>query len=137
MEFKEKQAIYLQIADYVCDHILNGHWQAGARVLSVRELAVKLEVNPNTVMRTYDTLLKQNILLNKRGIGFFVDNEAVDRIIHFRKHRFMNEELPLFMKNIHLLRIGMDEIMKEYDQYVNNQQNNKTFKNKENEENNK
>jgi len=137
MEFKEKQAIYLQIADYVCDHILSGQWKAGTRVLSVRELAVKLEVNPNTVMRTYDTLLKQNILLNKRGIGFFVDNEAVDRIIYFRKHRFMNEELPLFMKNIHLLRIGMDEIMKEYDQYVNNQQNNKTFKNKENEENNK
>jgi GntR family transcriptional regulator len=136
MEFKEKQAIYLQIADYVCDHILSGQWKAGERLLSVRELAVKLEVNPNTVMRTYDALLKQNILLNKRGIGFFVDNEAVNRIIQFRKQRFMHEELPLFIKNIHLLQIGWDEIEIKYNEYIENQQNRFTLNIENNEENN-
>lgn len=136
MEFKEKQAIYLQIADYVCDHILSGQWKAGERLLSVRELAVKLEVNPNTVMRTYDALLKQNILLNKRGIGFFVDNEAVNRIIQFRKQRFMHEELPLFIKNIHLLQIGWDEIEIKYNEYIENQQNRFTLNTEKNEENN-
>ncbi|MDD3280973.1 MAG: GntR family transcriptional regulator [Bacteroidales bacterium] len=117
MEFKEKQAIYLQIADYVCDHILNGHWQSGIRVLSVRELAVKLEVNPNTVMRAYDTLLKQQILLNKRGIGFFVDQNASVRILTFRKQRFLEEELPHIIKNMHLLGIKINEIEEKYNEF--------------------
>ena len=121
MEFKEKQAIYLQIADYVCERILTGSWKMSERILSVRELAVQLEVNPNTVMRTYDLLLKQNILNNKRGIGFFVDNEAVNRIKEFRKQRFMEEELPLFLKNILLLNIDFTIIEQQYNEYKHNQ----------------
>ena len=121
MEFKEKQAIYLQIADYVCERILTGSWKMSERILSVRELAVQLEVNPNTVMRTYDLLLKQNILNNKRGIGFFVDNEAVNRIKEFRKQRFMEEELPLFLKNILLLDISFAIIEQQYNEYKHNQ----------------
>ena len=56
MDFKETQAIYLQIVDLVCDNIMTGKWKAGERVPSVRELGVQLEVNPNTVMRAYDCL---------------------------------------------------------------------------------
>ncbi|HEV3326742.1 MAG TPA: GntR family transcriptional regulator, partial [Puia sp.] len=71
MQFRESQAIYLQIADYVCERILLKEWPPGDRVPSVRELAVLLEVNPNTVMRTYEFLQQQAILFNQRGIGFF------------------------------------------------------------------
>ena len=56
MEFKDKQSIYLQIADYVCEQIVLGQWPPGERIPSVRDLASTLEVNPNTVMRTYDFL---------------------------------------------------------------------------------
>ncbi|HRN58369.1 MAG TPA: GntR family transcriptional regulator, partial [Agriterribacter sp.] len=52
MQFKDSQSIYLQIADYVCEKILLGEWKAEQRIPSVRELAVQLEVNPNTVMHT-------------------------------------------------------------------------------------
>ena len=47
MDFKETQAIYLQIVDLVCDHIVTGKWKAQERIPSVRELGVQLEVNPN------------------------------------------------------------------------------------------
>jgi DNA-binding transcriptional regulator YhcF (GntR family) len=57
MQFKESQAIYLQIADYVCEQVLLKEWKTDERIPSVRELAVQLEVNPNTVMRTFDFLL--------------------------------------------------------------------------------
>ena len=57
MDFKETQAIYLQIVDLVCDHIVTGKWKAQERIPSVRELGVQLDVNPNTVMRAYDYLL--------------------------------------------------------------------------------
>jgi DNA-binding transcriptional regulator YhcF (GntR family) len=54
MEFRENQAIYLQIAELICERILLKQWASEDKVPSVRELAVQLEVNPNTVMRTYD-----------------------------------------------------------------------------------
>lgn len=121
MEFKERQAIYLQIADYVCDHILMGKWKSTERLLSVRELAVKLEVNPNTVMRAYDMLLKKNIVVNKRGIGFFVEEEAVDKIVSLRKQQFLEEDLPALLKNMYLLGIDIEEIKKQYNEFQSNQ----------------
>lgn len=72
MQFKDSQSIYLQIADYVCEKILLREWKAEERIPSVRELAVQLEVNPNTVMRTFDFLQQQEIIYNQRGIGYFV-----------------------------------------------------------------
>ena len=57
------QAIYLQIADYVCEKVLLKEWLAEDKIPSVRELAVQLEVNPNTVARTYEFLKQQADLL--------------------------------------------------------------------------
>ncbi len=115
MEFKDKQAIYLQIADYVCDHILTGKWQAGEKILSIRELAVKLEVNPNTVMRTYEYLQLRDIIFNKRGIGYFAGESAQEKIRELRRQKFFDQELPDFFKNIRMLGIDFSEIKERYD----------------------
>ena len=71
MNFKESKAIYLQIADRICDEILLGQFAEEERIPSVREYATIVEVNANTVMRSFDYLQSQNIIYNKRGIGFF------------------------------------------------------------------
>ncbi|MDL2227448.1 GntR family transcriptional regulator [Odoribacter sp. OttesenSCG-928-L07] len=116
MEFKEKQAIYLQIADYICDNILNGKYPAEEKILSVRDIAVKLEVNPNTAMRAYDILQQQDIISNKRGIGFFVTQEAKDIIIKVRKKRFFETQLPEFFNTLKLLKIDINEIIEKYEE---------------------
>ncbi|MDR1407819.1 MAG: GntR family transcriptional regulator [Tannerella sp.] len=121
MEFKEKQAIYLQIAEYVCDHILSGKWPAGEKIASIRELAVKLEVNPNTVMRTYDYLQQQGIIFNKRGIGYFAGENAPATIREWRKQQFFATELSAFFRTIRMLEISPDEIMEYYKQFDNKQ----------------
>ena len=72
MNFKESKAIYLQIADRICDEILLGQYPEEERIPSVREYAAIVEVNANTVMRSFDYLQVQNIIYNKRGIGYFV-----------------------------------------------------------------
>ena len=72
MEFKEKKSIYVQIADHICENIVKGIWKEGDRIASVREFAVDIEVNPNTVMRAYSYLQDEGIIYNKRGIGYFV-----------------------------------------------------------------
>ena len=53
MNFKESRAIYLQIADRICDDILLGQYEEEGRIPSVREYASIVEVNANTVMRSY------------------------------------------------------------------------------------
>ena len=53
MKFKESKSIYLQIADRINDEILQGQYAEEGRIPSVREYAATVEVNANTVVRTY------------------------------------------------------------------------------------
>ncbi|GAB3889555.1 GntR family transcriptional regulator [Spirosoma agri] len=118
MDFRDKQAIYLQIADYVCEKILLGQWPPGDRIPSVRDLGVELEVNPNTVVRTYDFLQQKSIIFNKRGIGYFAADDANDRIIAHRREQFLETELPVFFRTMYLLNIDLKEIEQRYDSFV-------------------
>lgn len=118
MEFREKQAIYLQIAEYVCEQILLQKWIIGDKILSIRDLAIALEVNPNTVMRTYDFLQQQGIIVNKRGIGFFVADDSETKILTFRQQQFMDNELPVFFRNMYLLNIDFDRLKRQYEQFI-------------------
>lgn len=118
MQFRESQAIYLQIADYVCERILLKEWPPGDRVPSVRELAVLLEVNPNTVMRTYEFLQQQAILFNQRGIGFFAALDAVEQAARYRKDLFLEKDLPQLFRNLYLLGMELEELKPRYRQFV-------------------
>jgi GntR family transcriptional regulator len=117
MNFKDKEAIYLQIADYVSEHITLGKWQPGEKIPSVRDLATLLQVNPNTVMRTYEHLQQLEVVFNKRGLGLFVADDAISRIQTIRKERFMQQELPDFFNSLYLLDIKPDEILKHYEDF--------------------
>lgn len=88
MNFKESKAIYLQIADRICDEVLLGQYQEEERIPSVREYAAVVEVNANTVMRSYDYLQTQGVIYNKRGIGYFVSVGARKLILSLRKEYF-------------------------------------------------
>jgi len=123
MEFKETQAIYLQIGDYVCEQILLGRWKEGDRIPSVRELGVALEVNPNTAVRTYDFLQNREIIFNKRGVGYFVSVDAAQKIIHYRKKLFLEQDLPVVFKNMALLGMTLEELEIKYHQYQKNHEN--------------
>ncbi len=110
MEFSNKQPIYLQIADYVCEQILQQTWPPGERIPSVRDLGSSLEVNPNTAMRAFDYLQQQGILFNKRGMGYYAADDAPDRVRAMRSARFLDVELPDVFRTMTLLGINMADI---------------------------
>ncbi len=116
MEFNAKQAIYLQIADMLCEKILLNILKQEERIPSVRELAVQLEVNPNTVMHTYDFLQGLSIIINKRGIGYFVADDGIVKATEFRKTEFIQNELPQIFKTAVLLNISFDELKTQFEQ---------------------
>lgn len=117
MQFRDSIAIYLQIADYVCERILLKQWRADERIPAVRELAVQLEVNPNTVMRTYEFLQGQNIIYNQRGIGYFVGPDATTNAMRYRKTEFIEKELPTIFRNIYMLGMDIEELKPRYESY--------------------
>ena len=121
MEFGNDKAIYLQITDYFCENILLQKWKVGDRIPSVREIAVNIEVNPNTVMRTFTYLQDKGIIYNKRGIGYYVADDGFEKTKALRKEDFVNTELPRFFKAMSLLNFSMEDVTTSYRQYVNHQ----------------
>lgn len=117
MEFGENSAIYLQIADQLCENILLKKWNPGDRIPSVRELAVSIEVNPNTVMRTFNYLQEKGIIYNKRGIGYFVSDDGYEKTMELRKADFISKELPRVFKAMHLLNMTMHDVNEYHKQY--------------------
>ena len=96
MNFNADKPIYLQIADRLCD-----------RIPSVREYGAEIDINPNTVIRSYDKLLSEEIFYNKRGIGYFVAPDAREKVLATQRETFLREELPLIRRRMQLL--GLDE----------------------------
>ena len=110
MTFTNDKAIYIQMADRLCDEILAGTYKDDDRIPSVREYAVMLEVNANTVVKAYDELSRANIIYNKRGLGYFVTPGAKKQILKDRKQEFMKERLPELFRQMLLLDITIDDV---------------------------
>ena len=110
MEFSEPKGIYLQIADRIRERILRGEWKTGERIPSIRELAIELGVNPNTVTRSYQKLLDRELISNQRGRGYFVSENAAERALQEMREEFMRDELPRIIGAMRLLGIGIEEI---------------------------
>jgi GntR family transcriptional regulator len=119
MEFADNSAIYLQIADHFCENILLEKWKPGDRIPSVREMAVSIEVNPNTVMRTFNYLQDKGIIFNKRGIGYFVTEDGYQKTRELLKEDFVNHELPGLFKAMSLLNLTLEDVNTYYRQFVN------------------
>lgn len=117
MNFDQDKAIYLQIADYITENILSRKWKETDRIPSVRDLAVSIEVNPNTVAHTYNYLQERGIIYNQRGIGYFIADNAWQNARKLEKEAFLKEQLPRVFKSMRLLNIDINELRKMYDDY--------------------
>lgn len=113
--FSNDKAIYLQMADRLCDEILAGLYGDDDRIPSVREYAVLLQVNTNTAVKSYDALARDGIIYNRRGLGYFVSAGARDTIMQARRREFMEQTLPDVFRRMRLLGIGIDEVVKRWE----------------------
>ena len=118
MEFDQHKPIYLQIADAICERILTGLWPEGGRIPSVRECGVSLEVNPNTVVRSYDELAGEGIIHNKRGIGYFVSPGAKSIIRNKQREAFISGDLKEIFRKMEILDISIKDITELYNKYI-------------------
>lgn len=106
MEFDVNRPIYHQIYDTICDQVLSGALVPDGRIPSVREYGAQLGVNPNTIMRTYEKLTTDGIIYNKRGLGFFISQDAREKVLEYKKTEFVNETVPKIRRQLQLLGFG-------------------------------
>lgn len=114
MDFKSNKPIYLQIVDFCFQKMLTNEWAEEERVPSVRELGTILQVNPNTAMRAFEYMQTENIIYSKRGMGYYVAENARKQILNLQKKDFFEEMLPDTFKTMELLDISIDEVVDRY-----------------------
>ncbi len=111
MEYNEHKPIYLQNVDLMQEKIVRGEWPEEERIPSVREMGAMVGVNPNTIVRSYQLLESQEIIYNKRGMGYYVKSGAVARIKENVKNEFLSNELPQFKAKADMLGITKEELV--------------------------
>ncbi len=111
MIYQNERAIYVRIAERICDDILSGKYAEEERVPSVRELAAEYEVNTNTALRAFDILQRDGILAQQRGIGMLVERGARRRIRAARRKAFLEHDMPDFFRRLHLLGMTIDDVV--------------------------
>ncbi|WP_371069006.1 GntR family transcriptional regulator [Sediminibacillus sp. JSM 1682029] len=106
--FHSSTPIYSQLAERINKQILRGELQPGDKLPSVREMGLQVNVNPNTVQRTYRELEGMMIVESRRGQGTFVtENQS---ILQDMRERLKQEEISQFVASMHEMGYKNEEI---------------------------
>jgi GntR family transcriptional regulator len=119
MIFSGEKAIYLQIADIIYEQIITGNLENDNKIPSVREYAVLVEVNQNTILKTYSLLETQGVIYKKRGIGYFISPDGKKLVLKMKKKHFLENDVPGFVKTMKLLDINLEEFSRLYNKITN------------------
>lgn len=110
MEFNENKPIYRQILDYAFQCILSGTWHPGEMIPSVRELTSELGVNNRTVLKALDELQNLHAIESRRGMGFLLAKDGVERVRKEKQREFFEKTLPEFIDEMRILGIPSEEV---------------------------
>ena len=109
IEFDNNQPIYLQIMNYLKGEIITGKLKPGDKIPSVRELAAELQINPNTVQRTFQELEREEIVETRRGMGRYVTGR--EETIMSIKKEMAQDILDRFIRGMQELGFQSEEIV--------------------------
>ncbi|AEB74521.1 GntR family transcriptional regulator [Lentilactobacillus buchneri] len=117
MKFDDKIPIYYQIKNYIYRQIIVGELAPGDKLPAVRQLAVDLTVNVNTVQRALGELISEKIIEPQRGKGNFVteDRETIEKL----KKLLITEQLQDLYENLRKLNVSDEEIVDYLQDYIN------------------
>jgi DNA-binding transcriptional regulator YhcF (GntR family) len=66
-------------------------------------------------VKAYEQLAREEVIYNKRGLGYFVTPGAKKQILKVRKQEFMKEKLPELFRQMQLLGITLEDVKDVYD----------------------
>lgn len=116
MQFQDNIPIYVQIEKYLYRQIALGQLKPGEKIPSVRQLAVELTVNGNTVQRALNQMNNEGILYVKRGLGSFVTEDT--NLILQKRQELVEDELSEFLKSTAQLGLTPEQTLEELKKYI-------------------
>lgn len=110
MQYDNNIPIYIQIINSIKADIINGKLKTGDKLPSIREMAVKFKVNPNTLQRVYQELERANITYTQRGTGSFVRED--EEMVKTLKREMATEVVASFIESIKSFGFDNEEIIR-------------------------
>jgi DNA-binding transcriptional regulator YhcF (GntR family) len=106
----ESIPIFARIAEGIKDHILMGDIEEGSQLPSTTVISKEYEINIATVNRAVNILVNEGIVFKKRGIGMFVSEGAVDKLIKERRKTFKENYIIATLEEAKRLRYSVEEL---------------------------
>lgn len=110
-EFDERFPIYRQIVDRFSRSLVKGEIASGDRIPSIRDMALLLKVNTNTIQRAYQELERKDLIFSQRGTGYFVMND--DNMVSRIKTEMVQDVTSRFLEEMRALGFEDNEILSE------------------------
>ncbi|RXJ73056.1 GntR family transcriptional regulator [Veronia nyctiphanis] len=110
-EWNENQPIYRQLADTIRQQILQGMWQEGEALPSVRVVAADMKINHLTVMKGYQLMVDEGLIEKKRGQGMFVAEGAMSALREEQQQQFIEQQIPAIAAVLTQTGISLDEFV--------------------------
>ena len=110
MKFEDNIPIYQQIIAFIKLKLITKEWEAEQKLPSVRDMAVQLGVNPNTIQRAYMELEREEYIYSKRGMGNFVtgDKQKIESLAVDAAERIMND----FIREMKKMGFSTEDIIR-------------------------
>ncbi|WP_457668046.1 GntR family transcriptional regulator [Thiolapillus sp.] len=110
-QWSDDQPIYLQLQERIKSMILDGSLEEGEALPSVRKVAAQFQVNPMTVMKSYQLLVDDGLVEKRRGRGMFCTKGARARLLEQEKLHFISEEWPRIADRMRRLGIAPESLL--------------------------
>jgi len=110
--WNENAPIYRQLKERVIGMMLDGLLKPGDALPSVRQVAADYQLNPITVSRAYQELVDETLVEKRRGLGMYVTEGAVDKLLSTERDRFVREEWPAMVERIRRLGLDIEQLLR-------------------------
>jgi len=111
-DWNDGTPIYRQLREIVVTMILDGNLLEGGVLPSVRHVSTQFQVNPLTVLKSYQLLVNEGVIESRRGRGMFVLSGARQILLKTERKRFLDEEWPRVVDTLHRLGLSAEELLK-------------------------
>ena len=113
ISFHGKSPIYRQLAERLREMILEGVYQDGDALPSVRQIASEHRINPITVSKAFQILVDDELVEKKRGLGMYVGEGAREQLLEDERRVFLDSELPDFQDRAQRLGFSLKDLLQE------------------------
>lgn len=110
-QWNDSQPIYWQLKERTIAMILDGTLGEGDALPSVRTVAAEFQLNPITVSKSYQTLVDEELVEKRRGLGMFVCDGAKKQLVDSERQKFLTDEWPAMVNRIGQLGLDISQLI--------------------------